>query len=307
MSRALPSTRALQVFSAVARHQSLTRAAEELSLTHSALSQQLRKLEAQLGVTLLRRGPGGVALTEAGRRYRELVDGDLLRLNAHMVELMARREGDTSLAVGVVPVLAERWLVPRLERFLAAHPRVSLHLQVFPHNQYVMTEPNCDVALHYADAVWAGAVREPLMPEDCVAVCSPRAPFARRAAAGDFRQVPLLHLATRPQAWQHWFAQPGAARAPANPLAGHRFDLFSMLVEAARAGLGAGLVPRFVVEREMRGGELVLAHRKPLEATQHYAMLVPAHRACDPAVATFVQWLREEAALPAPAAVKPRA
>lgn len=296
MSRALPSTRTLQVFSAVARHRSLSQAAEELSLTHSALSQQLRKLESQLGVTLLQRGPGGVTLTEAGRRYRELVDADLLRMRSHMLELMARSDGEIPLVVGVVPVLAERWLVPRLARFLAAQPRVSLQVQVFPHNQYAVAEPHYDVALHYADAVWAGARREPLMREDCIAVCSRAAPFARRAAAGDFRQVPLLHLASRPQAWQQWFAQPAATRPPANPLGGHRFDLFSLLLEGVRAGLGAGLVPRFFAERELRSGELALAHRQALAETQHYAVLVPEHRAGNPVVEAFLQWLRQEAA-----------
>lgn len=294
MPRALPSTRALQIFSAVARHQSVSAAAEELSLTHGALSQQLHKLEEQLGVQLLLRSSRGVSLTEAGRHYRDQVDADLERLQAHMLETMARREGESPLVIGAVPVLAERWLVPRLPGFLALHPHVSLQLKVFPHLIF-LEDPRFDAAIHYQDAVWSGARREPLMDEDCVAVCSPGGGVAKRLAGGDFRSVPLLHLTSRPDAWQKWFAQARGVRAPANLLAGHRFDLFSMLLEAVRAGIGAGLVPRHVVERELASGELVLAHRHVLAATQSYALFVPEHRAAEPVVLAFTEWLKDQA------------
>lgn len=294
MARPLPSTRALQVFSAVARHQSVSQAADELCLTHGALSQQLHKLEQQLGVKLLRRSSRGVALTEAGRHYRELVDADLQRLQAHTLELMARREGESSLTIGAVPVLAERWLVPRLADFLTRHPQVSLQLKVFPNNLFV-DDPHFDAALHYQNAVWAGAQRQPLMEESCVAVCSPQAGFARRLAGGDFRSVPLLHLCSRPEAWQQWFAQARPVRAPANALAGHRFDLFSMVLEAVRAGIGVGLLPRFFVERELASGDLLQAHRHVLPSTQQYAVFVPEHKSADAGVLAFTEWLHAQA------------
>jgi len=150
--------------------------------------------------------------------------------------------------------------------------------------------------VQYHNAVWPGTRREPLMEESCVAVCAPQAGLAKRLAAGDFRGVPLLHLTSRPEAWQQWFAQARPVRAPANALAGHRFDLFSMLLEGVRAGLGVGLVPSFFVERELASGELLLAHRHVLAATQAYAVFVPEHRSADPSVAAFTQWLREQAA-----------
>ncbi|HSV53390.1 MAG TPA: LysR substrate-binding domain-containing protein [Burkholderiaceae bacterium] len=294
MSRQLPSTRSLQVFSAVARHQSVSLAAEELCLTHSALSQQLRKLEDQLGVKLFQRSPRGIALTEAGRYYREKVDDDLLRLESHALELMARREDESSLLIGAVPVFAERWLMPRLADFLALHPRINLHVKVFPNNLY-MADPHYDAAIHYSNAVWPGARMQPLMQEECVAVCAPGTGFSRRIKSGDFRSVPLLHLTSRLTAWQDWFEQASVARAPPKPLAGHRFDLFSMLVEAVRGGAGIGLVPRFYVERELRGGELVLAHPHVLAASQTYAVFVPEHKSKDPIVAAFTQWVASQA------------
>lgn len=299
MPRPLPSTRALRIFSAVARHQSLSRAAEELCLTHSALSQQLQKLEEQLGVTLLRRSARGVTLTDAGRRYREHVDADLARVQAHMLELLALREGETPLIVGVLPVLADRWLVPRLDRFAALHPHVNLTIREFP-NKIYLDEPQFDIGLHYTEAVWPGTRCEPLMLEACVAVCHPQARFARSAAAGDFRRVPLLHLANRPEAWQAWLADAGVAHAPANALAGHRFDLFSTLIEGVRAGLGAAVVPAFVAERELRSGELVRAHRHVQQGTQTYAVFLPQHRAAEAGVQAFARWLHEQAGPPGP-------
>jgi DNA-binding transcriptional LysR family regulator len=298
MPRDLPSTRALQVFSAVARHQSLSQAAEELCLTHSALSQQLSKLEDQLGVTLLRRSPRGIALTEAGRHYREHVEADLSRLRSHMMELMARREAETTLLLGAVPVLADRWLVPRLARFQARRPDVSLQLKVFPTTDLFVDDRHFDVAIHYLDVVWPGARREALMEECCVPVCHPQAPFMRRLSGADFRGVPLVHLTTRPDAWQNWFAQTGLARIPENPLAGLRVDFFSTMLEAVRAQLGIGLMPRYAVERELRSGELVLAHRHVLPATQTYALIVPEHRLADGTVAALRDWLMEEVARP---------
>ncbi|MEJ8810556.1 LysR substrate-binding domain-containing protein [Variovorax ureilyticus] len=293
MPRHLPSTRALQIFSAIARHQSLSQAAEELCLTHSALSQQMQKLEQQLGVKLLRRTTRGVSLTEVGQRFRANVDSDLLQMQTHMMELMSLREGEISLVVGVVPVLADRWLLPRLARFLQQQPRVSVTVREFP-NKLFVGEPQFDVALHYGDAIWPGTRSQPLFEESCVAVCSPHAPFAKSAAAGDFRRVPLLHLSNRPEAWQGWFADAGLARSPANALAGHRFDLFSTLLEAVRAGLGAGLVPTFVAERELRTGELARVHRHLQKRTHSYAVFLPDHRASDECVAAFVRWLRQE-------------
>ncbi|MBS0341859.1 MAG: LysR family transcriptional regulator [Proteobacteria bacterium] len=294
MPQALPSTRALQIFSAIARHQSLSRAAEELCLTHSALSQQMFKLEQQLGVKLLRRTTRGVSLTEVGQRFRVDVDRDLLQMQTHVRELMSLREGEISLIVGVVPALADRWLLPRLPKFLAEHPRVSVTIREFP-NKLFVGEPQFDVALHYHDAVWPGTRRLPLFQECCVAVCSPGAQFVRAAASGDFRRVPLLHLSNRPEAWLTWFSHAGVARPPTNCLAGHRFDLFSTLLEAVRSGLGAALVPTFVAERELRSDDLVRAHRHVQDRTNEYAVFMPDHKSADEHVTAFVRWLAEQA------------
>ncbi|MBP6897571.1 MAG: LysR family transcriptional regulator [Pseudacidovorax sp.] len=295
MPRHLPSTRALLVFDAVARCHGVGKAAEELCLTHSAVSQQLRLLELQLGVRLVQRSARGTLLTEAGRRYHAQVAGDLLRLENHTLEAMAQRPDGERLLVGAVPMLAERWLLPRLPGFLAEQPACSVHLQVFP-TQVYMDEPHFDVALQYDDASWPGAAVWPLRAERVVVVCAPRSRWRAAVAQGDFRDVPLLQLSSRLGAWQAWFAQAGIARPPANAMVGHRFDLFSMVLEAVRADLGIGLLPRYGVARELASAELCLAHPFEGDGPRGYSLFVAPHRAGDATVQAFGAWLDAQVA-----------
>jgi DNA-binding transcriptional LysR family regulator len=293
MRRHIPSTRALLVFDAVARQHGVSRAAEELCLTHSAVSQQLRLLESQIGVRLVQRSARGTTLTEAGRRYHGQISGDLIRLQDHTLEAMARRTDGLRLIVGAVPVLAEGWLLPRLPGFTALQPGCSLHLQVFPTLRYMEDLP-FDVGVQSDDAVWPGAHTQPLMAEACVAVCAPGARGRAEMARGDFRAAPLLQLRSRLGAWEEWFAQaPAAMQPPENLIAGHRFDLFSMLVEAVRADLGVGLVPRYYVERALRSGELALACEHEAPSRRGYSVFVPPQRAADPLVQAFIDWVCE--------------
>lgn len=293
MPRHIPSTRALQIFDAVARHHGLSRAADELCLTHSAISQQLRGLEAQLGVRLLQRGARGTTLTDAGRRYHAQVAADLLRLENHTLDAMAQRPDGARLIVGAVPVLAERWLLPRLPQFLARHPACSVHLKVFPTRIY-MDELPYDIGLQYDDASWPGAQVRPLMRERCVVVRAPASRWKGVLARSDFRQVPLLQLSSRLGAWDAWFEQAGVARRPANAMSGHRFDLFSMLIEGVRADLGVGLVPRYCVERELLSGELVQAHAREGHGAVGYSLFTAPHMAADALAMAFAHWLGEQ-------------
>ena len=295
MRRHLPSTRALLVFDAIARHHGVGKAAEALSLTHGAVSQQLRSLETQLGVRLVQRSAHGSQLTDAGRRYHAQIAGDLVRLENHTLEAMAQRPDGTRLLVGAVPGFAERWLMPRMPAFAAMQPACSVHLQIFPTHIY-MDEPAFDVGVQYDDAVWPGAQARALLPEHCVVVCSPQAPERRALARGDFRSATLLQLSSRLSAWEEWLSQANIERAPTNTVAGHRFDLFSMLVEAVRGGLGVGLVPHYLVERELRSGELVLAHPKVCRSRRGYSVFTAPRKAQDPVVDAFVRWLGEVAA-----------
>ena len=294
--RHVPPTRALLVFDAVARHHGVSKAADELCLTHSAVSQQLRQLEEQLGVRLVQRGARGTELTDAGRRYHAQITGDLLRLENHTLEAMAQRPGGTRLLVGALPALAERWLIPRLPQFTQRHPGCSVHLFVFGTHFYLL-EPAFDLGIQYDDAIWPGATRKPLMPERCVVVCAPQSRWRAAVAAGDFRDVPQLQLTSRLGAWEDWFNQADIENRPALSLAGHRFDLYSMILEAARIDIGVGLLPEILVQRELREGTLVQAHPFDSQGPRGYSIFFSPHRAGDdPLTEQFADWLVECAA-----------
>ena len=132
-----------------------------------------------------------------------------------------------------------------------------------------------------------------------MAVCAPQSRHRRATERGDFRAVPLLQLSSRLGVWDDWLGRAGITRVPTHTLGGHRFDLFSMLVEAVRADLGVGLsvrlVPRYFVERELQSGELVLAHPHPDSGARGYSLFVAPGRLENPAVAAFAQWLRTTA------------
>jgi DNA-binding transcriptional LysR family regulator len=298
MRRHIPSTRALLIFDAVARHHGVGKAAEELCLTHSAVSQQLRLLETQIGVRLVQRTARGTELTDAGRRYHGQISGDLLRLQNHTLEAMAQRVDGLRLhrgrRAGAGGGLAHA--------AAAAVHRAASGLQPAPAgvpDDLYMEDMPFDVGVQYDDAVWPGADALPLMGEFVRGgVHAPRAKGRAAMARGDFRGASLLQLRTRMGAWEEWFAQTAHARPPDNLVAGHRFDLFSMLIAAVRADLGVGLVPEYFVERELRSGELVLAcpHRAP--SSRGYSVFVAPSRTDDALVAAFVDWLLAAAAAP---------
>jgi len=281
---------ALRAFEASARHLNLTRAAQELHVTQTAVSQHIRKLEDRLGKPLFRRLPRGLALTDEGQALLPVVTESFSNL-ARALEKLGDTRPREVLTVGAVGTFAVGWLLPRLPAFLAQHKGCSLHLQVYP-TQIYMAEIPFDVAVQYDDAAWPGVVPAPLMPEVCVAVCAPQSRHRRATERGDFRAVPLLQLSSRLGAWDDWLARAGITRIPGHTLGGHRFDLFSMLVEAVRADLGLGLVPRYFVERELQSGELVLAHPHHDSGARGYSLFVAPGRLEDRAVAAFAQWLR---------------
>lgn len=293
--RHVPSTRALLVFDAVARHHGVSRAAEELFLSHSAVSQQLRQLEEYIGVALVQRGTRGTELTDAGRRYHAQIVSDLTRLENHTQELQAKRPGGQRLLVGAMPVFAERWLAPRLPRFLIRRPHVNLYVSVFPTRLY-LGHHAFDLGVQYDDAVWPGAAREPFMDEVCHVVCAPDSRWQAAAARGDFRGIPLLQLGTRLHAWDLWFDQAGIAQRPELGGTGHRFDMFSVITEAVRADLGLGLLPQMQCAQALADGTLCLAHPFAGRSPIGYSLFTGPQATENVLRDEFAQWLRACAA-----------
>ena len=288
----VPSLSALAAFEAAARHGSFTRAAEELNLTQGAVSRQIALLEQTLGLQLFERVRKRVGLTAAGAAYAEEVRDGLSRLAAATLSAMAFRGTGGLLNLASLPTFGTRWLIPRLPRFTEAHPGITINFSTrlvpfdFAHDE-------ADAAIHFGHPVWPGARLHRLMGEEVVPVAAP-ALLARAgiAEAADLLRLPLLQQSTRPRAWASWLEQQGLSRDKL--VMGPRFEQFAMVSQAAVAGLGVAIVPRFLIEEELRSGALAVAVDRPARGPEGYYLVYPEAKATLPAVVAFRDWLLGE-------------
>ncbi|WP_263770253.1 LysR family transcriptional regulator [Propionivibrio soli] len=294
MRRKIPGTELLVAFETAARHQSFTQAAEELSLTQSAVCRQISALEDYLGVQLFNRIKKRVTLSEAGQIYARQVRENLRRIEHDTMSLMAHRGAGGVLELAVIPTFATCWLIPRLRHFHAVHPGITLDLTTRA-EPFMFTDTPFDAAIHYGDPVWPGALSEFLFGEDMVPVCSPALLKGRtQIEPAELEQLPLLHQSARPDAWHDWFEVAGLSNV--NAMGGSRYELFAMLVEAAKAELGVTLVPRFFVLKELASGELVTPCPQVLHSQRSYYLVYPENKVGSASLQVFRQWLRDQAA-----------
>jgi DNA-binding transcriptional LysR family regulator len=287
--RKIPSLDSLVAFEAAARHLSFTRSAEELSLTQSAVGRQVAGLEEYLGTPLFTRFKRRINLTEAGEIYAKRVREHLERIERDTLAAMAHRHAGGILELAAVPTFATRWLIPRLPQFYAAHTDIVINLttRAVP---FLFKDTPFDAAIHFGDPVWPGSVTQYLFGEEITAVCNPGLLGDRQhLSPKDVGSFTLLHQSARPDAWRQYLAQ--AAVHDVDSMKGQRYELFSMLVEAAKAGLGLALVPLFLVEQELRSGELV----RPLDMTRSndkgYYLVYPERKQNSPLIRVFEDWL----------------
>ena len=299
MRRKIPSLQALACFEAAARHESYTRAAQELALTQSAVSRQITALEEFLGVALFRRTRHGVALTERGADYAAQVAPRLQGLEQDTLDVMSTQGRGGSIHLAAVPTFATRWLIPRLPDLKALHPEITVHIETRT-RPFMFADTAFDAALYAGTAEqvsnWAGTQAVRLLAEDVVPVCSPKLRGSQTTLTPEaIAQLPLLQQSTRPDGWRRWFEAMGVAAPQA--LAGPRFELFSMTAAAAAHGLGLALVPRLLIEAELARGELVVACKQPLQGERAYYLVTPERGEERPVMKSFLAWL-QQAAMP---------
>ena len=290
--RFLPSMSLLSAFEAAARHQSFTAAAAELNLTQSAVSRQIRALEDMLGSELFVRERQTVRLTLAGETYAQQVREALQHISTATLNFRANPRGGT-LNLAILPTFGTRWLAPRLPAFVAAHPGITVNLttRLAPFDFQV---DQVDAAIHFGAPEWPGAELDLLMSETVVPACSPDL-LARHgfAAPKDLLNAPLLHLVSRPDAWERWFEAMGVRP---EGVRGMLIDQFATAAQAATAGMGVALLPRFLIESELARGDLVEALHGPVESAGRYYLAWPTKRESYPPLQAFRGWIREQAA-----------
>jgi LysR family glycine cleavage system transcriptional activator len=293
MPRTLPPLNAVRAFEAAARHASFARAARELHVTAGAVSQQVQALEHYLGRRLFRRLQRGVELTEIGAAYRREIVDLLDRLAGATEEVRATR-GPSRLRITALPAFAEKWLVPRLARFQAAHPEIRVELSADP-KVIDFATTDFDVGLRFTDGRHPDLDVELLFRDRIFPVCSPAlqrsdAPLRRPR---DVARHVLLHDEYWRNDWRRWLA---AARVTGVDVAsGPTFTFTSMVMEAAGKGLGIAMGHAVLVADDLAAGRLVAPFKLRVPTPHAHYLVYPRWLARRPAVRAFRAWLLEEA------------
>ncbi|MFM2391599.1 MAG: hypothetical protein RLZZ437_3154 [Pseudomonadota bacterium] len=279
--RYLPSIPALLSLEAIDRLGTGAAAAQSLGLSQGAISHQLKALEDQLGVPLLILEKQRLRLTPAAKEYVAEVRKALQTLASASLSLRANPSGG-SLNLSILPAFGMHWLAPRLARFAQAHPEVTVNLSTRL-KPFSFEGSRFDAAIHYGREDWPGANFLKLMEEDIIAVTAPNAPV----------DPPLLQLESRPGDWARWFAAHGMTAPRAG---GMQFDQFATMMQATLLGLGAAILPVFLIERELADGRLVPLHGPAMRAQACYYLVWPRDVPLRAPLTSFRAWLQRDMA-----------
>lgn len=294
LRRLSPPLHLLRAFGEVARFGSVSRAAEALHLTQSAVSKQVKELEAWVDAPLFERHRKRLTLTPPGERYEKAVRAILAQLEAATLELITSDDGGGALHLSSLPTFGAKWLIPRLPQFQRLHSQITLHFVPYVHS-YDFARPELDCAILFGDGHWPGAHAHYLTGNE-VALIAPRSRVAdwRVECAADVARLPRLRHVTVPDAWQRWSEHHQATGI--DPLAGPQFDQFQTMIRAVMAGMGLALVPRCLVQDEISAG-LVREPLAPLDlaggyhSSMGYWLCSPEGRSQQHALQCFRDWL----------------
>ena len=293
MLRRLPPLNALKAFESAARHESFTRAAEELCVTQGAVSHQVKALETALGLKLFNRERQRLLITEAGREYLVIVRDAFDRI-ALGTERLTQRQKSGVLTVSTSPDFAAKWLVHRLGHFVELHPEIDLRVSATLHHVDFARE-DVDLAVRHGDGIWTGLAVVRLCSEELFAVCSPALLAGRNRSLepADVLRFPLLHLDNRSD-WSKWLEAAGLT--PDDMLHGPVLNRASMVIDAAINGQGFALARTTLAAWDLINGRLVAPFSVTLPLSKSYWIVCPRATATLPKIITFRDWLLAEVA-----------
>ena len=312
MSYRLPPLNALRAFEAAARHLSFKNAGEELAVTPTAISHQIRGLEDYLGFALFRRLTRALELTAEGRAMLPKVR-EGLECFAAAIENTQSHDAGGRLLVSSPPAFAARWLIRHLPGFSARHPDIRLHMTaslatidppdgsgVSGFEEIDVRDDETELFIRFGRGRYAGCRVERLFSPVYAAVCSPRLLSGKRPlnVPADLRHHVLLHDDTIPElmdrpTWAEWLQLAGVVGL--DDSAGMHFSDSGLVVSAAIDGVGVALASKPLVEAEVAAGRLVLPFDIVIRRPQAYYLVTPEAVADRPVVRAFREWLLEEA------------
>lgn len=287
--RRLPSLSALRAFEAAARHESAKQAAQELSVTATAISHQIRGLEEALGITLFLRKPRQLELTPQGRELQQVLETAFDSIS-QAVERMSAAPTRQSVTLSTTPAIAARWLLPWVCMLRDSHPGIDLRIHA-THEPVALDGVTADLAIRYGDGHWSGLVAEKLLDNTFIPTCSPH------LGLHDIAQLPLhplIHF--RPQGavsaplnWSTWQKHAQVPGLDVN--AGLVFSDETHAISAAIGEQGVALMSRQLIEDELMEGRLVQPFGPELTGKSFF-LVYPESRQHDPGIIAIRDWVR---------------
>jgi LysR family glycine cleavage system transcriptional activator len=289
--------KSIQAFEAAARLSSFALAAEELFVTPSAISHQIKLLEEQIGVPLFHRVHRSVVLTDAGQRYAQEISAAFLKI-AQATKTIGRSEKSDILTIHCTPSLAAQWLMPRLARFSSAYPDIDVRVNASTEPADLLAlQADLDIRYGRTRVQPPGTMSIPLPSETIVPMCSPDLMAGQHPirTIEDLSHHTLIHSESCLVGWRDWAAQ--HKKLKLDVMRGPRFDRSFMSVNAAADGLGVCLESLILVERELQTGRLITPLGMEGLSVNGYTLLVLRSRAELPKIRWFNEWLFAELAL----------
>lgn len=289
-----PPLNSLKAFEAVARNFSVTKAAQELRVTHSAISQQIKLLENYLGLKLVERTKGRIILTEIGRKYADELNAAFSRIAAATDQLL--RSENNIITINVLTTFAIRWLIPRLADFQQLYPHLEMRIST-PAKEVNFERESIDMAVYYGKGDWKDLHIDFLFDEYLIPVCSPKlaSKFKDMSLQQILHQNKLIYVKTeeRKNAWQLWLDAMGLSR----PKSAHDIHLQNSMqaMEAAINDLGIAIAPELFVKEDINSGRLIKLTDKNIKAPNSFYLVSPKIHIKQKKISLVREWLLKEA------------
>jgi LysR family transcriptional regulator, glycine cleavage system transcriptional activator len=294
LMKTLPPLGTIKAFEASARHASFTKAADELFVTQGAISKQIKLLEEYLGVALFERRHQHLLLTKEGQLYMKSVCPALESIADATRQLRSRLGEPESLHINILPSLSSRWLIPLLDGFKKKYPAIDVIVTIGD-GAIDFNTTNADIAIRVAKThIWKPQHAEIFMGEELIPVCSPQLKSQTTPLENpkDLLHYSLLQHTTRPDMWADYVSALGYKDVKGKH--GLGFEHFFMLIQAAEEGLGIALIPKFLIEKELASGRLVLAFNANFQSPYNYYLVYPKQKAKLLKIKNFKKWIRNK-------------
>jgi DNA-binding transcriptional LysR family regulator len=291
MRRKIPTTSALLVLDAAARHGSFSRAADELFTTEGAVSRQIARLEDYLGAPLFARVKNRVHLVDDAKAYSEKISELLISIEQATLDFVGQPSSGV-LELAAIPTFTSKWVIPRLPDFNRRYPDVVINITERA-EPFLFADSKFDAAIHFDHPAWASMMKHVLFTEELEPICAPALLPSSQSTPADLMHLPLLHKRGTSDSWKKWWDKANVKHP--NPYAGARYDLYGMIIEAAKAGLGMALVPRLYVSEELQTGRLALATQQATATDKSYCVVYPQQQVGQWPLTPFIEWLLEQA------------